>query len=268
MPEDLPIPRQDGRAGDLPPRREPPSAQSRATGVRARAAAGARAVCGAPRRIGAVMPIRAVAGLGRDRRIVPLVGGLGAIAVLTSFTGEWTVVTLPDLDNSGNPTALRMPGEFRLANSIAELSGFGAGYLVGVFVLLAALALVVAGTPGVRRNARVVGLAVTVGVVALLVGITMTADDIAQRQLSFGISVLIEVTYGRGLVTAYLGTALLGAALLIAGRFIPDGGSTTDEGATTAGGSGAGSNRPVDIPPPPIDLTVTPIRPFTGPDRR
>ncbi|WP_319459236.1 hypothetical protein [Micromonospora sp. RTP1Z1] len=211
---------------------------------------------------------RSLAGLARDHRLPLVLAGLGAVAAVASLIGEWLVMTVPNGGPEGN-TSIRVPG------GVADVGGFGVGYLVGLLGLTAAVALALRGTPPVRSNARVAGLALAVAVLAVLTATAFSLHDTGQRTLFYSSDAGFRVDYGRGLVTAFLATVLLAAALHLSGR----------TGPTPATGSGAGPEaatepepgplgrgrrreraRTDDLPPAPADLTVQPTVPFARPE--
>jgi hypothetical protein len=240
---------------------------------------------------------RWLTGIGQDHRLVPVLAGLGVAGVIASLLGEWSVTSVPDAGPNGE--AVRLPG------GVADVANFGAGYLIGLLGVIGSIALVLFGAPAIRHNARVLGLALTGGVLVLLVAAT-TALDQGTERLLFAPSEALQIEYGRGLTMAFLGTAALGLALLLAGRFVqpPPDATATGASATPAGGAppasgaptsgtpatdagppadrpgdwpwrrpGAGRGQPADLEyqpdgrPAPTDLTVGPATPFAHPDR-
>ncbi|MEU7995570.1 hypothetical protein AB0B83_09555 [Micromonospora sp. NPDC049060] len=224
---------------------------------------------------------RTFSGLGRDPRLPVLLAALGAVAALASMLGEWQVMTIPNGGPQGN-TPLRVPG------GVSDVGGFGVGYLVGLFALVCAVVLALRGTPAVRPNARLAGLAVAGALLGLLVAATASLDEAAQRVFFYSTDDGFQVEYGRGLVTAFLACALFAAALKlapagtarIAGK--ADGGTEVGAGTEAGAGSeadgGAGAE-PVGwrrrrsrdladdgLPPAPADLTVGPAAPFARPE--
>ncbi|AVT40054.1 hypothetical protein [Plantactinospora sp. BB1] len=211
--------------------------------------------------------------LGRDSRLVPVVGAAGAAAAFASLIGDWAVTSMT-VEGAENAVAL--------GSGVADMSGFGTAYLVGVFGVLGCLALVVFGSPGVRHNARVVGLAVAGAVLGVLLATTGSLDTLADRWQMYGQLDGMVIEYGQGLVLAYLGVGGLGLALLLAGRFVRRG--AVDRAPAAEPGAPAGQPGPPeesdwpwrrqrtagapempdddDGRPPPIDLTVTPTKPF------
>ncbi|MBM0228563.1 hypothetical protein [Micromonospora sp. ATA51] len=240
MSQDLPIPRQDNRSdgttvvewGDGEP--EPSG------------------------RVG-----RSLAGLGRDHRLPLVLAGLGAVAAVASLIGEWLVMTVPNGGPEGN-TSIRVPG------GVADVGGLGVGYLVGLLGLAGAVALALRGTPAVRPNARVAGLGLAAAVLAVLVASAFSLDDSGQRTLFYPPEAGLQVDYGRGLVTAFLATVLLAAALQLSGRTAPAPATAEPGAEPEPGPRGRGRRREQartdDLPPAPADLTVQPTVPFARPE--
>ncbi|MEV4810176.1 hypothetical protein [Micromonospora avicenniae] len=200
-------------------------------------------------------PRRSLAGLGRDRRIPQLLAGLGAVAGVASLVGEWVVMTLPD---GGREGSLEVPA------GVADVNGFGVGYLVGLLGLVCAVALALRGTPAVRPNARVLGLALAG---ALLVLLTVTASELddSTRRLFYSPEEGFRIEYGRGLAMAFAACVLLGVALQLAPNAAP-----LDEdapaGAVFRRRRRSARDEPDDVPPAPADLTVQPAVPFARPE--
>ncbi|MBB4959041.1 hypothetical protein [Micromonospora polyrhachis] len=199
-------------------------------------------------------PSRFVDGLLRDRRLVAVVAGLGAVAVLASLVGEWTITTLANHGSTGELPNVRVPA------GVAAGGTFGVGYLVGLLGIIGALALALVGaTPTVRHNARVVGLVLSGGLLGMLAAMASSLGD-ERRSLSLSDDGF-RVEPGRGLVMAFVGTALFGLALYLAGRTrnsSTDGGRwrRRPEPEFESGEEQAG----------PADLTVTPTVPFAHPN--
>ncbi|MEU2610767.1 hypothetical protein ABZ570_04140 [Micromonospora sp. NPDC007271] len=233
MSHDLPIPRQDDRSdgmavvqwGDTEP--------------------------APPGRVG-----RSLAGLARDHRLPPVLAALGAVAGVASLIGEWLIMAIPNGGPEGN-TTIRVPG------GVADVGGFGIAYLVGLLGLACAVALALRGAGSVRQNARVAGLGLTAAMLAVLAATALSLDDAIQRTLFYGPEDRFRVDHGRGLVTAFVATLLLAAALYLSGREAgerpdPDGGA----GTTPPGRGRSGED---ELPAAPADLTVEPTAPFARP---
>ena len=134
-----------------------------------------------------------------------MLAGLGAAAALASLVGEWLVMTLP----YSGPNGELHPG----ARGGLRDGWLRHRYLVGLLVLSCAVALALRGTPPVRPNARIVGLALAVALLALLAAAAAHLGDTDRRALYYGEQEGFAIEYGRGLVTAFVACALLGAAL-------------------------------------------------------
>ncbi|MGV9763283.1 MULTISPECIES: hypothetical protein [Micromonospora] len=202
---------------------------------------------------------RSLAALGRDRRLPPVLTGLGAVAAIASLIGEWLAITVPaETRGDDAPT--------RLTSGISEIGGFGTAYLVGLLGLSVAVGLALRGAPAVRQHARLAGLGLATGVLGVLVATAASLEQLARRILFFVGEQRLEVEHGRGLVSGFVAVALLAAALHLAGRAA--GGAPTD--------GEPDDDRPDrrrrrtdedDVPPAPADLTVQPTVPFAGPER-
>ncbi|MEV0325034.1 hypothetical protein AB0H63_01095 [Micromonospora echinospora] len=220
MSQDLPIPRQGNRSDEAAVLEWGPSAPT-------------------PERL-----TRTVAGLGRDPRFPVVLVGLGGAAALASLMGEWLVMTVPENGPQGSGS-LRVPG------GVSEVGGFGIGYLVGLLGLTGAAALALGGTRNARRNARVLGSGLAVALLALLAAAAVSLDDSTRRSLFYSADSGFQVEYGRGLVMAFVGVALLGAALRLSG--------SADRRSDPGNGSpGPGTAAPEDAADSPYPPTSEP----------
>ncbi|WNM42019.1 hypothetical protein RMN56_12060 [Micromonospora halotolerans] len=244
MSQDPPIPRQDNRSDDT-------------TVVEWGDAEPA-----SPGRVG-----RSLAGLGRDHRLPPVLAGLGAVAAVASLIGEWLVMTVPDEGPDGSTTV-------RLPSGAAQVGGFGVAYLVGLLGLAVAVALALRGAPAVRQHARLAGLGLAAALLAVLVATAASLEELARRAFFFPIEQRLQVEHGRGLVTAFLATVLLAAALHLSGRAAAAPAGRVDErrgepaDGEPDGWSGRGRRRATEdeLPPAPADLSVQPTTPFARPE--
>jgi hypothetical protein len=255
MSQELPIPRQDTRSD------EPATVE-----------------WGGAEPIGRGRLGRFLAGLRLDRRLAPAVAGLGAVAGCASLVGEWTVTSVAGSGPDGSAAA-------QVPAGVGEVGGFGTAYLVGLFGLVACLALVFFGSsPAVRHSARVAGLATAVALLAVLVAAASSLDRAAERRLLYAPDDGFRIEYGRGLVMAFVGTALFGLALYLTGRLIltgrpvagPDGPDRAAGAAGDHGRPGGGwpwrrrGPAPEEDPDPdqggPSDLSVTATIPFARPE--
>ncbi|SCL65917.1 hypothetical protein [Micromonospora chersina] len=244
MSQDLPIPRQENRSdgttvvewGDAEPARSG--------------------------RVG-----RSLADLGRDRRLPPVLAGLGAVAAVASLIGEWLVMTVPNEGPDGS-TSVRLP------SGAAQVGGFGVAYLVGLLGLAVAVALATRGAPAVRQHARLAGLGLAAALLAMLVATASSLQELARRNFFFPTEQRLQVEHGRGLVTAFLAVVLLAAALHLSGRAGAESADRAGEpGAEPPTGfadsrSGRGRRRATEdeLPPAPADLSVQPTTPFARPE--
>ncbi|NES29788.1 hypothetical protein GCE86_25215 [Micromonospora terminaliae] len=244
MSQDLPIPRQDNRS-DGTTVVEWGEAEPASSG-----------------RVG-----RSLAGLGRDRRLPPVLAGLGAVAAVASLIGEWLVMTVPNDGPDGN-TSVRLP------SGVAEVGGFGVAYLVGLLGLAVAVALALRGAPPVRQHARLAGLGLAAALLALLAAAAYSLDELGRRAFFLPTEQRFQVEHGRGLVTAFLAVVLLAAALHLSGRAGAEPAGRADEPAAepeagaSDGWSGRGRRRAAEdeLPPAPADLSVQPTTPFARPE--
>ncbi|WP_433314422.1 hypothetical protein ACQP0U_32075 [Micromonospora sp. CA-269861] len=202
----------------------------------------------------------------RDPRLPLLLAGLGAVAAVASLVGEWLVMSLPNGGPEGN-TTIEVPA------GVAEVGGFGVGYLVGLLALVCTVALALRGTAGVRPNARLAGLTMAGALLALLVAATASLDNPGQRNFFYSPQDGFQVEYGRGLVMAFAACVLFAAALRLApaaplGAFAgpPDDDRPADAPAPHPWRRRRNPDPIEDGLPAPADLTVTPAAPFARPD--
>jgi hypothetical protein len=208
--------------------------------------------------------------LRNDRRIIPVIAGLGGIALFASFVGDWQVIIAYDAPPDGNTSR-------RFTTGVADLDGLGTAFLVGTLALVTAAALVLFGPPRGRAYARVAGLSLAGGVGALLV-----ATAVQLRELTGPFNVFFffaaeqrqpDVSAGRGLQAAFVGVALLGFALFLAGRRLRDDAAGDldlraasvgdDDTEAMRGDRGPRGARRAPAPQAAaLDLTVAPAAPF------
>jgi hypothetical protein len=203
-----------------------------------------------------------LAGFAADRRLVPLAAVLGAVALFGSLVSEWQISTVDSSAFWGEEQV----GTRRLATRLAELGGWGGGYLTGVFLLVAAVTLTLFGPPAGRRYARLAALSfggVLLAMLAALASYLGHTSAVLGEFVGSGQQVTLE--HGRGIWCAAVGVALAMLATYLAGR-VP---------APAADESPAEEQAPVwswrrpreaaeeDGPPDaPFDLTVTSAKPF------
>lgn len=208
-----------------------------------------------------------------DHRVVPVVSGLGAVAVFASLIEGWQSTTLT-AEQIGNPTR----GAQTVSANIDDIGVWGTSYLMGVFAVVTATALVFFGAPAVRRHARVAGLALSGALLALLVATTVELGRASVLISSFYLDgQKPPIEYGRGIYTAFLGVAASGLALYLAGRFAPaqvhqDSPTPGQENAEPSGTASPEiwswqRQRPAEEIDdgglaPPADLSVGPTAPF------
>jgi hypothetical protein len=220
---------------------------------------------------------RLLAAVGRDRRLVPMIAGLGLVALFASLAGEWVVISVPNSEPAGG-AAVDIP------TGVSDAGNLAMAYLLAVLAVVSCTALVLFGSPAIRRNARVIGLALCGAALALLVAVAASLEEVTPGffvYYGFGDQNQVQVRYGRGLVAAFLAVTALAVALHLAGRSLraqPD--RTAIPGAGEAEDSGRGGSeidwpwrRPrtadrEDAGAGPIDLTVAPARPFALPEQQ
>ncbi|MDG4794652.1 hypothetical protein O7615_12280 [Micromonospora sp. WMMD1082] len=243
MTHDLPIPRQDDRSDGTSVVEWGTEDESPATG-RLR---------------------RTFGGLGRDHRVPMLLAGLGVVAALASLLGEWSTFIIP---NGGPDPATPL----EVTNGVSDI-GLGSAYLIGLLALGATVALALRGTAAVRANARVAGLALAAGVLALLAATVSSLDDTLRRNMIYNTELTFDIEYGRGLIVAFVAVGLFAAALARAPRGSAGppaatdlAGAPDDDPAAPDGWRRRSRKRPDGEPPdgarPPADITVTPTVPF------
>ncbi|MEQ4300662.1 hypothetical protein ABNF97_04585 [Plantactinospora sp. B6F1] len=265
MPDDVSIPRQDGPAGSRDSARPGDATDTTREGASV-------VSWGDPPATGGRAGL-ALHRLGRDSRLVPVIGAAGAAAVFASLIGDWAVTSMP-VEAAENAITL--------GSGVADMKAFGTAYLVGVVGVIGCLALVLFGSPGIRHNARVAGLAGVVALLGILLATTGSLETVSSRWELYGQLDGLVVEYGQGLVLAYVGTCGLGLALLLAGRFVRrgavDAALAADPAAPAgpvpaeesdwpwrrprAAGAAEVSDEDDDDRQPPIDLTVAPTKPF------
>lgn len=219
---------------------------------------------------------QALAGVRRDPRLVPVIAGLGAVALFASLAGEWQTTTVDEGYIQPEAAGQALPA------GLAELGGWAAAYSVGIFALVGCAGLVLFGRPAARDHARVLGLTTAGVLVGILAAITMWLGDgsVILGPSFYNPELQYELAYGRGLTTAFVGVVLLGVALFLAGRLMPA--APDAPPAPPAATEDVKEEEPAeqgDWPwrrprqareahdpeadlPPPIDLTVAPTAPF------
>jgi hypothetical protein len=216
-------------------------------------------------------------GLAADRRVVPLAAVLGAFALFGSLISEWQITSV-DVTAFGGTEA----GNRAITAGVAELDGWGGGYLTGLIVLVTATVLVLFGPPAGRRYARLVGLSCGGVLLAILAAIAENLKGTSRAlELVYTLALnsdQLQISYGRGIWCAVFGVAAVTLALYLAGRHTPAPAATVEGSATPSDPETAVDELPTvwswrrpkpagdDEQPPeePFDLTVTSTTPFTA----
>lgn len=216
---------------------------------------------------------RLLAALARDHRLVPVVGGLSALAVLASFVGEWAVYSVPLGDPDGVPATI--------TNGLTHMGNLGMGYLLGIFPLAGCVVLARFGSSGIRPNTRLVGLTLGGLTLGILVATQTNLEQIINPMFGFGSETELTAEQGRGLLMAFVGTIGFTLAIFLTGRpgtavIRPPTPATDDEperGDPADGDSGDDwpwrrprREREAVLDEPTMDVTVTPATPFIRPD--
>jgi len=214
---------------------------------------------------------RFLSGLARDRRLVPIAAALGALALFASLISEWQVTAL-------DATILREAdaGNRPFTTTIADLGGWGGGYVVGLLLLAAATVLTLFGPAAGRVYARLIAL--SAGGVLLAVVVTLwsylgeTSRIVGQIDAITLDDDQMQVSVGRGVWCAGVGVALVTLAAYLAGRGSALVAAAEDEDETDDDDEPAPAwswRRPADddeAPDAPFDLTVAPAKPWTASD--
>ncbi|WP_122981768.1 hypothetical protein [Actinoplanes teichomyceticus] len=192
--------------------------------------------------------------LGADRRLAPLVAGLGAVAAFASLVSEWQVTTVDGLDLGDDEVgAARM-----LPADLLDLGALGAAYVMGLLLLTIAVLLALFGPAAGRGYARLAGSGAGGVLGALLLALVPMLDDQSRLVSRFYTAQLqaekLEVAYGRGLWCALAAVAAALIALRLAGRESGPAGTPRwrhREPAEPVSGA-------------PLDLSITPTAPFAS----
>jgi hypothetical protein len=213
-----------------------------------------------------------------DRRLVPLTAALGGVGLFASLISEWQVTAI-----DGTAFGAGEVGARPVAVGIADLGAWGGGYLVGLFVLVAAAVLMVFGPPAGRVYGRLVVLSTAGVLLALLAGL-LSELGTNTRALSYATVLSLEadqltMQYGRGGYCAVAGVLAVLLAAVLAGRRVPAPAAPTPVpadgqpvAATTTPDAPAADwswRRPRDddeddrSPDEPYELTVSGTEPFT-----
>jgi hypothetical protein len=184
----------------------------------------------------------------RDRAVVLLVAGLGALALFASLLSDWQSTTIST--SLFRPPEAQSAGSRVLQTSVGDLDAWGSGYLAGLVALVGATAVLLFGPPAAAHLTRVLSLSTAAVLLALLTGL---AVDLGQRSMALdNLAYLGEIgtnrlDLGRGITCAFIGVAALALAAQLSRRL---------------------TARPAaPIPPGTDGLTVEATAPFiAGPD--
>jgi hypothetical protein len=227
----------------------------------------------APRAPGRRVPVgELLNGLAGDRRLVPLAAALGGVALFGSLISEWQLTQV-----DGSFWGDGQVGDRPLVTTIADLDGWGGGYLTGLFLLVAAVVLTLFGPPAGRRYARLSALSVAGVLLAMVVALASYLGDtsliVGQLNASNLEDDQVTITQGRGIWCAMAGVVLILLAMVLAGRHqrtgpvpLEDPAQPTpaDHPEAPAWSWRRPAGREEDGPPDaPFDLTVAPAKPFT-----
>lgn len=206
------------------------------------------------------------AGLADDRRLVPLAAVLGGVALFGSLVSEWQITVVDGAFWGDGEVGTRS-----LETMVADLGGWGGGYLTGLFLLVAAATITLFGPPAGRRYARLAALGVGGVLLGMLAALGSYLGETSGILGEFGASGLeadqLSMSRGRGIWCAVVGVALVVLAMYLAGR-----GSTPapEESPAEEPAPVWSWRRPREVaedegpPDAPFDLTVTPLKPFTA----
>ena len=213
--------------------------------------------------------------LAADRRLVPIAAVLGGVALFASLVSEWQVTAMDAAQFGGT-----LSGNQPVPTDVGQLGAWGAGYLVGLFVLVGAAVLLFFGPPAGRRYAWLAGLSTGGLLLALLVALAPTLDDTSRTLdavFKFGLSdSQFALSTGRGVWCALIGVAAVTLSIYLAGRDLPPW-TALPAAEAEADGTDAPApppnvwswRNPRDAdeeqpPDAPFDLTVTSTTPFTS----
>jgi hypothetical protein len=205
-------------------------------------------------------------GLAGDRRLTPITAALGALALFGSLVSEWQIT---DVDGTvwGDGTA----GTRSLETTVADLGGWGGGYLSGLLLLTPAAVLTMFGPPAGRRYARLSALSIGGLLLAMLAALTSylgeTSRTVGQAVLSGLDPDQVAVSQGRGLSCAAVGVALVTLALYLSGRAPQPAGeppASAEDAHPAWGRRRTGPAEPDGPPQEPFELTVSAAKPFTS----
>jgi hypothetical protein len=214
--------------------------------------------------------------LAGDRRLVLLTIALGGVALFVSLFSEWQVTSV-DGAIFGDTEVGNRPVEA----GIVDLGGWGAGYLVGLFLLVGGIVLLLFGPPAGRLYGRLAALSTGGVLLAILVALAVELGE--HSRLSSVMELTLsedqyDVTYGRGVWCALVGVAAAMLGVHLAGRHLPPEPVATPVVAAPAASAAEPDGTPTDwpwrrprtavddaegLPDAPIGLTVSATTPFT-----
>ncbi|MEV0718823.1 hypothetical protein [Asanoa sp. NPDC050611] len=211
---------------------------------------------------------------GADRRVCLTVAVLAGVAGVASLVAPWYVTLMP----FGPPGPNGEDTEAPLSLYLADGGSLGSGYVFGLLALAIASVLVLLGPPAARRVVRLAGLTLAAGLLPVLVGLSLTFGK--SGYVNFvGAQFNMELDSGSGLTSAYLAVVLAGLALYLSGLRPASVGQAAPPAAAAPDRVWQPSRATRDetaaevAAAAPLDLTVSPARPFTrpqddgGPDR-
>ncbi len=145
-----------------------------------------------------------------------LVAALGFLAIVISWIVPWQTTSVPDGPESSREISVALAGA----------GSTGQAYVVIAVGLLAAVMVTLFGQPSVRGTARLIGLALAGGALALMVtiGLSLTRTSVLAdfRLLPQEDLVRVIFTVELGVYLAAAGLAALGVALVVSIRpYVP-----------------------------------------------
>lgn len=187
-----------------------------------------------------------------DRLLIAVVTALGGVALFASLISEWqtTVINMPDIGAGADSR--------QFTTNVADLAGWGGGYLAGLMLLCGAMTLVLLGPSTVRPVAVLITLSTGGVLLALLVAVLSDLDERSRLSNILELSLpsdLFHVAYGRGVWCAFVGVSAVTLGAYLSGRQLTRPTSPAD----------APVEAPEDLAEAPLDLTVTSTTPFTQP---
>ena len=159
-------------------------------------------------------------GLAGDRRLVPLAAALGGVALFASLISEWQLTEVDGTFWGDGEVGARPP----LETMVADLGGWGGGYLAGLFLLVGSVVLTLFGPAAGRRYARLCALSTGGVLLAMVVALGSYLGDTSRTVGQLGLTSLEEdqvaISLGRGTWCAAAGVLLVLLAMILAGRHL------------------------------------------------